>query len=147
MSDWWRRRRAWPFNFEVRISGLFGGEPFSLRVTPEGVRTKGLERARRGLRLMPAEEREPLVDVVEEEKEVMVIAELPGVEKEKIDVRATETTLAISAESPYGKYRKELDLPAQVDPKSARASYKNGVLEVLLSKIAGKREGERIKIE
>ncbi|KPV61811.1 MAG: hypothetical protein AOA65_2145 [Candidatus Bathyarchaeota archaeon BA1] len=34
-----------------------------------------------------------------------------------------------------------------LDPKSARATYKNGVLEVFLSKTAGKREGERIKIE
>ncbi|KPV63376.1 MAG: hypothetical protein AOA65_1384 [Candidatus Bathyarchaeota archaeon BA1] len=64
MPDWRRRRRLWPFDFEVRISGLLGGEPFSLCVTPEGVRTEGLKRTVEALRPRPAEEREPLVDVV-----------------------------------------------------------------------------------
>jgi len=77
---------------------------------------------------------------------VRVIAELPGVEKEDIDLRATETSLTISAESQHRKYYKELRLPTPVNPKSAKATYRNGVLEVSLPK-AGRGRGERIPIE
>jgi len=94
----------------------------------------------------PGEEREPLVDVIEKDGEVRVIAELPGVEKEDIDLRATETSLTISAESQHRKYYKELSLPTPVNPKSAKATYRNGVLEVSLPK-AGRGRGERIPIE
>lgn len=84
------------------------------------------------------EEREPLVDVMEEDKDVVVVAELPGVDSDDIKLHATEDHLAISVDTPRRKYRKELRLPASIDPKSARASYKNGVLEVHLKKACGK---------
>lgn len=125
-----RRHRNIPFDFEIWIGGFFGTKPFSLRITPERISR-------------PPGEREPLVDVVVEEKFVKVVAELPGAEKEKIDLVATETSLTISAESPYGKYYKDVILPVKVDPKSGRATYRNGVLEVLLAKA----KGERIPIE
>ncbi len=79
------------------------------------------------------EVREPLADVFENEGEVTVIAELPGVEERDIKLKATERTLKISAESKDRKYSKEVELPAKVtgEPKS---SYRNGVLEVKLQK-------------
>ena len=93
------------------------------------------------------EEREPLVDVMEEDDEVVVIAELPGVEKEDIDLRCDGHELIISVDTERRKYYKQLELPAEVDPSSARASYKNGVLEVKLKKVRPERKGERIKVE
>jgi len=94
------------------------------------------------------EEREPLVDVLEDEREIKVIAELPGVEKEDIRLHATERTLTILVDAKERKYQKELELPTEVDPKSARSSYKNGVLEVTLRRVEEKKpRGERINIE
>jgi len=81
------------------------------------------------------EEYEPLVDVFVEETSVVVIAELPGVEKEFIQINATEDKLTISVNTPKRSYYRELNLPAKVDPKSSAASHKNGVLEVRLKKL------------
>ncbi|MHC1586510.1 MAG: archaeal heat shock protein Hsp20 [Candidatus Hecatellaceae archaeon] len=92
-------------------------------------------------------EREPLVDIMEDADTVKVIAEVPGVEKNDIQLYATERTLTIKVETPNRKYYKEVDLPAEVDPKSAKSTYKNGVLEVILKKTAPKPKGEPIKVE
>jgi len=95
------------------------------------------------------EEREPLVDIVETDNEVHVVAELPGVEKEDIKLHGTEDTLTISVDTPQRKYYKEVTLPAKVNVKEAKTQYKNGVLEVKLPKIKEEKkpEGEPIKIE
>jgi len=93
------------------------------------------------------EEREPLVDVLEENKEIRVIAELPGVEKEAIKLHATEGVLTITVDTKERKYYKELELPSKVDPSTAKSSYKNGVLEVTLKKLEEKPRGMRIEID
>jgi HSP20 family protein len=147
MSRWYRRRRGiWPIDFEVNISGLVAGEPFSIHLTPEGVKTEGLRRFMRHRVSPAAGEREPLVEVIEMDREVKVVAELPGAEKDKIDLRATEERLTINADSPYGRYHKVLELPSRVEPKAVKATYRNGVLEVHLPKKEGG-IGEKIEIE
>lgn len=84
------------------------------------------------------EEREPLVDIVDDKKEVVVIAELPGVEKDDIKLDVTESTLKISVDTPERSYYKKLYLPAKVLCSSIKTGYKNGVLEVRLKKTGGK---------
>jgi HSP20 family protein len=94
------------------------------------------------------EQREPLVDVMETDGEVKVIAELPGVEKKDIKLHGTENTLTISVETPQRKYYKEVETPTKIDVKKAESIYKNGVLEVTLPKTKEKKpKGEAIKIE
>ncbi|MEM0380358.1 MAG: archaeal heat shock protein Hsp20 [Desulfurococcaceae archaeon] len=95
------------------------------------------------------EEREPLVDVLENPDEITVVAELPGVEKDniKIEVSEDKKKLVIKASDTNRKYYKEIDLPSEVEPDSAKANYKNGVLEVKLKKIKKERKGFEIKIE
>ena len=127
---------------------------YSIRIGPDGkpiVREFGnFKPGFPGLKpLHLTEQREPLVDVLEDEDTVKVIAELPGVEKKDIKLYATERTLTIDVDTPTRKYYKELELPARVDEHSARSTYKNGVLEVVLKK---KKEGRRprgtpIKVE
>jgi HSP20 family protein len=85
-------------------------------------------------RLNVKEEREPLVDVISTNNEVKVVVELPGVEKNDIKVYGTDKVLTISVDVPQRKYYKEIDLPALVDPKTAKSVYKNGVLEITLAK-------------
>jgi HSP20 family protein len=122
---------------------------YSITVGPDGkpiVREFGNIRPSRGPEIVKVSEaREPLVDVFEEEEVVKVVAEVPGVEKDDINLNATERKLVIKVDTPQRKYYKEVDLPAEVDPQSAKATYKNGVLEVTLKKV---RNGEsRLNIE
>jgi HSP20 family protein len=94
------------------------------------------------------QEREPLVDIVDTDGEIKVIVELPGVEKKSIKLSGTENILTISVDDPERKYYKEIDIPTKVDPKKAKTSYKNGVLETTLPKIEEKKQGgEEIKVE
>jgi len=76
--------------------------------------------------------REPLIDVFEEDDEVRVIVDLPGIKDSDIDLRALESKLIISVGAPNRKYYKEIQLPKRVDPKTSIASYRNGVLDVRL---------------
>ena len=93
-------------------------------------------------------EREPLVDIVETDGEVRVVAELPGVEKSDIKLHGTEDSLEISVDTPQYKYYKEVNLPVKIKVKEASSSYKNGVLEVVLPKVEylNKPKGERIDV-
>jgi len=92
--------------------------------------------------------REPLVDVTEEAKEIVVIIELPGVSREEIELNTTENELTVKVESEYRKYYKEIALPSQVVADSAKARFKNGVLEVRLTKEKQKKiEGKNIQVE
>lgn len=99
-------------------------------------------------RISIREQREPLVDILETNGEIRVIAELPGVEKEDIKLYGTENSLTISVDTPQRKYHKEVELPAKIDPKQAESSYKNGVLDVTVPKKEEKKpKGEPMKIE
>ena len=119
---------------------------FSISVGPDGrprIREFGnVQRSRYGPRIR--EQKEPLMDMLAEEEEVVVVAELPGVEKEDINLHASENELTISVDTPQRKYHKELPLPEEVDSKPVKASYKNGVLEVRFKK---KGKGEKIRIQ
>ena len=87
------------------------------------------------------------MDVYEEEDSIKVVAEVPGVDKNDINLNVTEKKLIISVDTPQRKYYKEVDLPAEVDPQSSKATYKNGVLEVVLKKVGTGSKGVKIKIE
>ncbi|TXT66292.1 MAG: Hsp20/alpha crystallin family protein [Promethearchaeota archaeon] len=92
--------------------------------------------------------REPLVEVTEEKDKIIVIAEMPGVSKEDIELKATTHSLTISTEekAPSGrKYFKEVSLPSAINSGYAKARYANGILEVKLKK--SDEEHTNIKVE
>lgn len=124
---------------------------YSITIGPDGrpiIREFGNIRPGREPEVVEVSEaREPLVDVFEEEDVIKVVAEVPGVEKDDINLNATERKLVIKVDTPQRKYYKEVDLPADVDPQSAKATYKNGVLEVVLKKVGKGETGVKIKIE
>lgn len=111
-------------------------------------------------RVLPESSKVP-VDVEETGDEIVVTADLPGVEKDRIEVEATSESLNISAreeraveEEQKNFYRKErstrslsrrISLPAKVDPDSAEASHENGVLTVRLQK-SGKDEKKEVEV-
>jgi HSP20 family protein len=92
----------------------------------------------------------PRVDVLERENEIVVSAELPGVDKKDLDVSVTEDSVSIKAstskeekeehgdyyrcEISRGSYSRVIPLPAPVDADSAKASFKDGLLELTLPK-------------
>jgi len=93
--------------------------------------------------------REPLTDIIERDKEISIIAELPGIKKENIDLKIDENSLEINVDTPERKYHKRLGLPCEVKPEKVKATYKNGVLEVKIERVREKKkkEGIRIKVE
>jgi HSP20 family protein len=97
--------------------------------------------------LEPTETREPLVDVIKEPQQIRVVAELPGVDKSEIKTSIAEDALTIKVDSGGRKYYKEVQLPSDVDPESSKASYNNGVLEIVLQKTRPKTRGKEIKID
>jgi HSP20 family protein len=91
--------------------------------------------------------REPLVEVNEEPDQIILIAEMPGVNKEDIQLNATNRSITISTEKIVSgrSYFKEIDLPAAINQDYAKARYTNGILEVRLKKI--KEKGKSIDVE
>ncbi len=110
----------------------------------------------------PFEGRSPKVDVIERDDEVVVRAELPGVSKEDIDLSLSDDSLTIKAttrkeqESEEGDYHRReivqgsfartIALPAAVQGDKAKASFKDGVLELTLPK-AAPAQRHTIKVE
>lgn len=107
---------------------------------------------------------EPRVDVAETDDEVRVTADLPGFERDDIEVTVDETTLTISAEreeetaSADARYHRRerrrqsvsrrIRLPADVAPDAAEATQANGVLTVRLPKVEpDEDDGHRIEVE
>jgi HSP20 family molecular chaperone IbpA len=86
----------------------------------------------------PEEVREPLMDVFEEEKATKIYLELPGEEKEDIQLKAKEGSIEVKAKNFY----KKIDLPDNnVSTEKITNDYRNGVLTItLLKKIPLRRE-------
>jgi len=96
-----------------------------------------------------SEEREPLVDVMGNEKQISVIAEVPGVEKSDIKLRYEPAILEISAKSKElsRNYFKRVNLPYHMTTRTVKAKYTNGVLEVTMKKGNKKVNTDSITIE
>lgn len=144
------RKKRLPDGRTVREWGPFV-YGYSVKLGPDGkpdIRQFGnVKQSRFGPRVR--RDRDPLVDVIQDDGEVHVVAELPGVEKRDIELQGTEDTLTVSVDTSHRKYFKQIELPAKVIVKEAKSKYKNGVLEVRLPKIGEeeKMEGEPISID
>lgn len=111
-------------------------------------------------KLLSEESWYPNVDVSEGKRDIIVKAEIPGVEKENVDIALDGRLLTIRGEKKHGKeesdehyhrvestfgyYKRTIELPAAVDESKVDASYKNGVLRIKLKKA---RAAETKKIE
>jgi HSP20 family protein len=93
-----------------------------------------------------SEEREPLTDIIEGDNDVAVTVEIPGVERNDIDLNVTNETLEITVNTPQRKYHKRVDLPCDVKPKTTKATYKNGVLDVVIKRKEKKKPGSGYKV-
>jgi len=139
---------AWESDFERtledffgrRLAGPFGGFPRAFGATAPGV------------------------DVYEEKDEVVAKAELPGLEKNDIEVNVVDHQLTIKgekkqereieeknfyrAERSYGAFFRTIEMPAEVESDKAKASFKNGVLEIHIPKTEeAKKKHKQVRIE
>lgn len=105
----------------------------------------------------------PSVDVKEDDKEISVKAELPGMDEKDVEVFLTENTLTLKGEKQeekedkgkdyyhmersYGSFNRVIPLPKGIDTKKVKATFKNGVLTVKLPKTEeAKEKGKKIPI-
>ena len=100
---------------------------------------------------MFAEGKVPKVDIIDNGNDLLIRAELPGVDKKDLDISMTDNRVTIKASTSYenkeekynyyrteitqGEYYRTLTLPANVDIEQAKSSFKNGVLELTVPKV------------
>ena len=115
-----KARGVYGFTVRTGLGGIPRVERFgNIRSTEEGP--------------VVAEVREPLVDVFDEGESILVVVEVPGVAEEEITVEVRDDVLSLETKG-ESKYAKEVMLPSAVDGATMKKAYKNGVLEVRLSK-------------
>lgn len=104
----------------------------------------------------------PKVDIIDRDAEVVVKAEIPGVDKKDLDVTVSGNTVTIKGQTSHeekeekgdyyrseisrGSFARTLSLPADVDATQAKATFKDGILELILPKKEAARR-QSIKIE
>lgn len=91
--------------------------------------------------------REPLSDVIETEDEIAVTVELPGVEKGDVSLHVAEEALTVRVEKGTRRYHKKIRLPDAVVPNSAKATFKNGILDVTLQRTKRAEPGHDVAID
>ena len=99
--------------------------------------------------LLPTSDtRKPLVDTIVDEKEkiVKLVAEMPGVEKKDVKIVVDGKIVNIDVENGEKKYHAEVPIKYKVDENSVKASYKNGILEILF-KLQEKPKGKTVEVE
>lgn len=106
----------------------------------------------------------PALDVYEEKDEIIVKAELPGMDKNEIEVEIADSELILKGEKrkeekvegkdyywserSYGAFRRSVQLPKDVQADKIKASFKNGILEVRLPKTEKAKTKEiKVKVE
>jgi len=92
----------------------------------------------------------PFVDIIERENEVILKVDLPEMNQSEIDIKVEENTLIIQGERkfiketseehyiqierPYGNFQRTFAIPKVIDQEEIKATYKDGVLRVILPK-------------
>ena len=129
---------------------------FSMRVGPDGkpnIQEFGNTKPPKLLESGESEkyelaEREPLTDVMDCDDSISITLEIPGVDKDEIELTVEEDQVSINVDTEKRRYFKEIPLKANVDTKTSKATYKNGVLDIILKKIPQKdKKSKKVKIE
>lgn len=106
----------------------------------------------------------PRVDMYEEGKEIVIKAEIPGMRKEDLEIDLTEDMITIRGEKKteekvekknyyciersFGSFRRQFRLPAETQGEKAKASFKDGVLEVRIPKSeAAQKKAKKLTIQ
>jgi HSP20 family protein len=125
-----------------RVARLFG-EPFTTTFTPENMIFN------------------PAIDVTEQDEALIITAELPGMKKEEVELQIVNGVLTIRGEKKqekekktprmhvferaYGVFERAFALPQSVDLEKVKAEFENGVLTIIVPKLA-QEKGRKVQI-
>ena len=126
----WRQGGA-SITGHIRTRGILGDQEFHIGTT-------GKPQTKRRSQPVPepSEAMEPPVDVFEEEQEVIIVADVPGISLEELELKAEGSLVSLSSKAAARRnYRKEIRFGAELEPSSLRATCRNGVLEVRVQKL------------
>lgn len=151
-QEWERIREMMDRMTERTLRDKEGLEPFiygfSVRTSPDGKPVF----QRFGDVIGPGENignglsREPVSDIIEREDTISVTVELPGIEKDDIDIDIDGRRMTVRVDTEHRRYQKVIDLPCGVEREAVKATFRNGVLDVNLRKTE-ESEPQRIRIE
>ena len=118
---------------------------FTMSIGPDGepvVRTFGDKEITTGCR-------EPVYEqfVKNDTDELIVMIEMPGISRDDIELNVSDSKLIVTTSKAERKYKADIELKAQVDPQSAKASYRNGILSVTLRVKGKSNKGIKISVE
>jgi HSP20 family protein len=116
----------------IRVQTGIGGITETMRERVESVQPEAADE--------PSEVRRPAVDVYEEDHRVRVVAELPGVGEEDLDVTVEEEALVLSAEAEDRQYWRAVSLPVPVATDEYTARVENGLVELVFSRVDSGRD-------
>ena len=103
----------------------------------------------------------PRVDVIDDDKTIRLIAELPGVKKEDMKILLENGFLTLSGEKKnefqaneennvfrnerlFGKFERKFELPKDINPDEIKAKFENGLLKISIAKLIPEKPKERI---
>jgi HSP20 family protein len=105
---------------------------------------------------------EPRVDVVDEGDAIRIAAELPGMERNDVEITVEDDYIVLSGEKKvekkaeekgvyrveraFGRFQRVIPMPDGVDPARADAKFDNGMLTIRIPKVAAKENGRRLEI-
>ena len=97
---------------------------------------------------MPPAGRRLQIDVIRDEKNglLKMVAEVPGVERDDIEVTVRDDAVHVRASRGDAEYEGSVPIGAAVDRDSVKAAYRNGILEVSFPVESGP-EGQRVRVE
>ena len=92
--------------------------------------------------------REPLTDINDTDDQIAITVELPGVNKDDIDINVMEDKVDVNVKTESRKYFKSIDLNSPVETESSQATYTNGILDLVLNKKeSDEKKGTKVKVD
>lgn len=130
-------------NNDLRSRPLIYG--FTMSIGPDGepvVKTFGDKEIKTGCR-------EPVYEqfVKADTDELLVTLEMPGINRDDIELNVSDSKLLVTTPNAERRYKADIDLKVPVDPQSAKASYRNGILSVTLRVKGKSNKGIKISVE
>jgi len=92
------------------------------------------------------QKRKEIGSVEDRDTELVLSADLPGIEKEDIELKVDSHSIAFSAKTEERNYDYGQSFDFELDPEEVKATFINGVLDVVVKKAEGT-QGKTIKIE
>lgn len=110
--------------------------------------------------LSPMSATAPALDIHQDDTQIEITAELPGVKEEDVDLSIEDGVLTLAGEKrcerhdeesgyserSYGRFERRITLPSDVDDEHCSADFRDGVLRITIPKAEGRQRGRRIPL-